>query len=202
MPIVYRSQLGRPLTYGEMDGNFADLAGRTDAAWMMDGVEPTIEPGVGNPAELKPFLGGINAYAYAPGSLSESYANWDVPFNWKADTDLYLALHYSPGASSAMGDIRWGLEFTWAPVNGTFSNPTSTQYIVAPCSGTPYLHCQTVSAPFPGSLAQANMRFLIRIFRDGFSGPDTFPDDAFLVGVDFYYQVDKFGLPSFTPPYP
>lgn len=104
MPIVYRSTLGRPLTYNEMDGNFADLAARTDQAWMMDGLEPTLREGVGNPAELAMFIGN-------------------------------------------------------------------------------------------------NQRFLLRLFRDGADAADTFPDNAYLVGIDFYYQVDQFGTPSYTPPY-
>lgn len=202
MPIVYRSSLGRPLTYGEMDGNFADLAGRTDAAWAMDGVEPSVREGAGTPAELLPFLGSISAYAYAPGAMSESFANWDVPFEWKVGTDLYLAFHYSPGPSTNMGTVRWGIDYTWATVNGTFQNPPVTEYYDVECHGTAYLHCQAVSTPFPGASAESNMRFLLRIFRDGAAVEDTFPDDIFLIGVDFYYQVDKFGLQSYLPPYP
>lgn len=202
MPIVYRSGLGRSLSHAEMDGNFADLAGRTATAWVMEGVEPSIRDGVGNPAELKTFLGGVGAYAYAPSSLSESFANWDVPFNWKVGTDLHLAFHYSPGPSTNMGTVRFGIEYTWATVDGTFQNPTVIEYYDVQCHGTPYLHCQQVSTPFPGNEAESNMRFLIRIFRDGAAVQDTFPDDVFLVGVDFYYQTDKFGLQSFEPPYP
>ena len=201
MPIVYRSELGRPLTYGEMDGNFADLAARTDTAWMMDGVEPSIREGLGNPAELKQFKDSIFAYAYAPTSLSESFANWDVPFDWAVGTDLYLAFHWSPGNSTGTGNVRWGVDYTWATVNGTFG-PTVTAYYDSAADGTAYKHYQKVSTPFPGDQVEPNMRFLLRIFRDGFSGPDTFPADAFLIGLDFYYQVNKFGLQSFTPPYP
>lgn len=201
MPIVYRSTLGRPLTYGEMDGNFADLAARTDTAWAMDGLEPSIRSGAGNPAELVPFIGDISAYAYAPTSVTESFANWDVPFEWAPGTDLYLAFHWSPGNSTATGNVRWGIDYTYAPVNGVFGSPT-VEYYSAAATGTAYQHIQTVSTPFPGSMAEPNMRFLLRVFRDGANGADTFPDDAFLIGIDFYYQMSKFGVPSFLPPYP
>lgn len=200
MPIVYRQTKGSALSYSELDGNFSDLAARTDVAWAMDGLEPTVREGLGNPAELMQFRDNIYVYAYAPGSLSESFTNWDVPFSWAPGTDLYLAFHWSPGASTATGTVRWGIDYIWAEVNGTFNSQVTEYYDVA-ADGTAYKHFQSVSTPFPGNLAAPNMRFLLRIFRDGAATEDTFPADAFLFGVDFYYQVNKFGTPSFTPPY-
>lgn len=200
MPIILRSTKGSPLTWNELDGNFTDLAGRTDVAWVMEGVEPSIREGFGNPAELILFYGNVAAYAYAPNALSESYASWDVPFSWAPGTDLYLAFHWSPGASSATGTIRWGIEYTGAPVDGIFFPPITEYYDVV-CDGTAYEHHQSISTPFPGSQADYNTRFLVRIFRDGAAPEDTFPADVFLIGVDFYYQANKFGTPSFTPPY-
>lgn len=201
MAIVYRQSQGTPLTWGQLDGNFADLAARTDEAWAMDGIEPSVREGLGNPAELKQFYGGIYAYAYAPNALSESYTNWDVPFNWAPGTDLYLAFHWSPGSSAATGTVRWAIEYTGAFVNGNFFAPITEYYNSPHNMSDPYMHHQEISTPFPGSQAQQNMRFLLRIFRDGAHPDDTFPDDAFLVGVDFYYKVNKFGTQSFTPPY-
>lgn len=200
MPIVYRSTLGRPLTYGEMDGNFADLAARTDQAWMMDGLEPTLREGVGNPAELATFIGNTVAYSYVPSAVSETYVNWDLPFNWAAGTDLYAAIHWSPGNSTATGNVRWGLEFTTAAVGGVFGS-TQTVYVLGSADGTAYKHIQSISAAYPGSSVNYNQRFLLRLFRDGADAADTFPDNAYLVGIDFYYQVDQFGTPSYTPPY-
>lgn len=200
MAITLRSTKGSPLTWNELDGNFTDLAGRTNLAWAMDGLEPSVREGAGNPAELVPFYDGIAAYAYVPNALSESYTNWDVPFSWAPGTDLYLAFHWSSGNSTATGSVRWGIEYTGAAVNGVFFPPI-TEYYDAPSDGTAYKHYQTVSTPFPGSQANYNIRFLIRIFRDGAAPEDTFPADAFLLGIDFYYQVNKFGTPSFTPPY-
>lgn len=200
MTIVYQNAVGRLLTPAEVDGNFADLAGRTALAWAMDGLEPSVREGAGNPAELTPFRGGVVAYSYAPDSMSESFTNWDVPFDWAAGTDLYLAFHWSPGISTATGSVRWAIEYTGATVNGTFFAPV-TEFYDAPADGTAYKHFQVVSTPFPGGDAQHNMRFLIRIFRDGAHANDTFPAPAFLLGVDFYYRVSKFGQASITPPY-
>lgn len=201
MTIVYRQTKGSALTYAELDGNFSDLAGRTAVAWAMDGLEPTLREGVGNPAELAAFKGNTTAYEFIDGSVSETYVNWDVPFNWAPSTDLYAAIHWSPGANTNTGTVRWALEFTNAPVNGTFGD-TSTFYIDSNVStASAWKHIQAVSDPYPGSLVAPNQRFLIRLYRDGASGSDTFAASAYLVGIDFYYQVSRFGTPSFTPPY-
>lgn len=201
MPIVLREDQSSPLTWQQLDGNFVDLNARTQLAWQMDGLEPTVREGLGNPAELKQFYDGIYAYAYAPNALNESYANWDVPFQWAPGTDLYLAFHWSPGASAATGTVRWCIEYTGAKVNETFFPPITEAYNSPHAMSEPYMNHQEVSTPFPGALVGPNQRFLLRIYRDGAHPDDTFPDDAFLIGVDFYYQTNRFGTQSFTPPY-
>lgn len=201
MAIITRAGKGSPLSHVELDGNFTDLDARTAQAWMMEGLEPTLREGIGNPCELSTFIGNTVAYRFVPGSVSEAYSNWDVPFNWATGTDLYAAIHWSPGPSTNSGTVRWGFEFVEAAVNGTFPTSTTFFYVNGTADGTARKHIQSVSAPYPGAGAAPNMRFLIRMFRDGAHVTDTFPDDAFMIGVDFYYQVSKFGTPSFTPPY-
>ena len=201
MPIIYRDVKGSALSYSELDGNFADLAARTDLAWAMDGLEPTLREGVGNPAELAAFKNNTIAYLFVDGSVSETYVNWDVPLQWATGTDIYAAIHWSPGGSTNTGTVRWALEFTAAPVNGVFGDTTTFYIDGVISSASAWKHCQSVSAPYPGSAAAPNERFLIRLYRDGASVNDTFGASAFLIGIDFYYQVNKFGTPSFTPPY-
>lgn len=201
MPIVYRLVKGSPLTFAEEDGNFQYLADRTTTAWAMEGLEPTLREGVGNPAELATFKGNTLAYLFVDGSVSETYVNWDLNFEWAVGTDVYAALHWSPAASTATGTVRWGLEFTGAPVNGTFPDTTTIYIDSTVSSSSPWKHIQAVSAAYSGTGLEVNTRFLIRLFRDGAAAQDTFADGVYLLGIDFYYQVDKFGTPSFTPPY-
>lgn len=201
MTIVYREVKGSPLSYAELDGNFADLAARTDLAWVMEGVEPSPRPGDPDGAEANVFIDNVYAYKYFAGQTTQSYANFDVPFNWATGTDLYAAIHWSPGNSTATGNVRFGLDFTYAPVNGVFGS-TQTFYVSGTSDGTAYKHYQSVSSAFSGSLAEANTRFVIRIFRDGGNVADTLNADIFIVGFDLYYQTNKFGLASYLPPYP
>jgi hypothetical protein len=196
--ITTRTSKGSALTYAELDGNFTDLDARTATAWVMDGLEPTLREGVGNPAELVNFIGNTITYSFLPNSTSEVYVNWDVPLEFMIGTNLYAAIHWSPNNTTATGTVRWGLEFTTAPVGGTFG-ATQFFYINGVATGTAYSHIQSISDPYSGAVA--NQRFLIRLFRDGSNILDTFASNAYIIGIDFYYQVNKFGTPSFVPPF-
>jgi len=210
MPIVYRSGLGRPLTYGEMDGNFSDLAERTDLAWAQVGGEPSVNTGAGNAPELETFIGGIQAWAYSATSMNEAFSTSDLPFDWCPGTDLTYGIHWSPGSSTATGTVRFGLEFTyaWAYGQGAPSEfgPTTTIYIQPTVTVGEayehYLHFNDPAQNFPGNLAQQNMRFLVRIFRDGGNAADTFPDPVFIIGTDLFYLTDRLGTPTKSPPFP
>lgn len=60
MTIVYRSTKGSNLTPSEVDGNFTDLAARTDLAWSQIGSDPVVREGVANAATLSNFRDGTN----------------------------------------------------------------------------------------------------------------------------------------------
>lgn len=210
MTIVTRSGKGSPLSWAELDGNFTALAGRTDLAWAQVGSEPAIVEGSGNAPELVPFIGGINAWSYSATSLSEAFSTSDLPFDWCPGTDLVYGLHWSPGNTTATGKVRFGLEFTyaWAYGQGAPSVfPATTTIYIEPTisSGTAYEHYLTFNDPiynFPGSLAQQNMRFLVRVFRDGGHVNDTFPAPVFILATDLFYQTDRNGTPGKSPPFP
>lgn len=210
MAITLRSTKGSPLTWNELDGNFTDLASRTDQAWAQVGGEPSVVEGSGNAPELIPFIGGINAWSYSATALSEAFSTSDLPFDWCPGTDLVYGIHWSPGNSTATGTVRFGLEFTYAWAYGQNSSsvfaPTTTIYIQPTVTvGTAYEHYLHFNSPaenFPGSLAQQNMRFLVRIFRDGGNVLDTFPDPVFIIGTDLFYKTDRLGTPTKQPPFP
>jgi hypothetical protein len=210
MTITLRSTKGSALTWAELDGNFSDLSDRTNLSWAQVGGEPSVVEGSGNAPELVPFIGGINAWSYGPSSLSEAFATSDLPFDWCPGTDLVYGVHWSPGNSTATGTVRFGLEFThaWTYGQGDLSVfPATTTVYIQPTitEGTPYEHYLHFNAPadnFPASMAQQNMRFLVRIFRDGGNAADTFPDPIFIIGTDLFYQTDRLGTPTKAPPFP
>lgn len=210
MTITLRSTKGSPLTWNELDGNFTDLATRTAQGWAVVPVVPEVRPGDPDAPELTLFRGGIYEYVYFQGQISSSYASFNVPLDYAAGTPLKAAVQWTPGNFSDNGNVRFGLEFTYAwayggldaPQNHAFG-PTEFAYTLA--SGhdnmTYHLHTKFFETEIPGEAIQPNMRFLIRFFRDGSNPLDTFAGDIFVVGLGFYYQRNKFGQPNPTPPF-
>lgn len=209
MTIVYRSTKGSNLTPSEVDGNFTDLAARTDLAWSQIGSDPVVREGVANAATLANFRDGLYEYVYLHDELNESFLKFDVPFDYAVGTDLVVGIHWSPGSSTSTGNVRFGLEFTYAWAYGPGANsvfgPSQTVYITATqANGTAYAHYINFNDPasnFPAAGVQQNMRFLVRLFRDGTNVLDTFPDPIFVIGADFFYQTNKFGTSSKSPPF-
>jgi hypothetical protein len=210
MTITYRLVKGSPLTFAEEDGNFAELAARTDLSWAQFSSEPQVREGTANAPSLEVFRDGLYEWSYPNAQLAQSYITFDVPFDWAPGTDLYVGLHWSPGNSSATGNVRFGVEFTYAfsyGPNGASSRfgPSQTIYINANQADgvayTSYTNFNSYADRFPGALVQQNMRFLTRIFRDGANVGDTFGAPIFLIGADFFYQTNRFGTQSLTPPF-
>lgn len=195
MAIITRTAKGTPLTYAELDGNFTQLDTRTTQGWVMEGLAPAPLTGDPEAAELNVFRDGIYQYTYFNSQVTQSFANFDVPFEWAEGTDIYAGIHWSPGVNTSTGTVRFGLEFVGAALNGVFG-PSNTWYIESSADGTAYKHYRGLSQAMTGSMVSPNQRFLIRLFRDGAHVNDTFAGDIFIVGIDFYYQVNKFGAAS------
>lgn len=210
MVITLRGTKGAPLTYVEADANISELDNRTKLAWAQSGSEPQVIADDPNSPTFQSFKDNLYLYAYASGQFTESHLNFDVEYSHAPGTDLYFGIHWSPGIASTTGNVRFGIEFSWAwsfgatqLTNTVFSNPV-TIYINAQADGTPYKHYCTFNNyadRFLGSNTQGNMRFVARIFRDGAHVEDTFPDSIFILGVDLFYQVDRFGTTTKEPPF-
>lgn len=209
MTITLREVKGSPLTYSELDGNFVDLAARTALSWAQIGSDPTVREGNLNSPQLLNFRDGLYLYAYVNDALNESYLNFDVPYDYAVGTDLSVGVHWSPGSSTATGTVRFGMEFTYAwsgaPGTNTTFGPSQTLYInCSQATGTAYASYINFNDPannFPAAAVQQNMRFLVRFFRDGLNAADTFPEPVFVIGADFFYQVNRFGTATRTPPF-
>lgn len=210
MTITLRGTKGSALTYAEADANISELDKRTRLSWAQSGSDISVRESDPLAPQFQNIRDGIYAWGYPHDAISEAFLNFDVEYAYAVGTDLYVGVHWTVGESAETGTVRFGLEFTWAwsfgdtqPTNTTFG-PSTTIYIHAAADGTPYKHYikfNDYADKFPGSLVQGNMRFLARVFRDGTHVSDTFPDSAFILGVDLFYQVDKFGSLTKEPPF-
>lgn len=210
MTIVTRSGKGSALSFAELDGNFTDLDDRTKQAWAVFSIVPEVRPGDVDAPQLTLFRGGLYEYVYFQGQVSNSYANFSVPMDYAPGTDLKAAVQWTPGNFTHDGNVRFGMEFSYAwaygspsaPTNHAFSEPQTVYTLAAGHTNMTYhQHTKFFEATIPGSEVQPNMRFLIRFFRDGASELDTFAGDIFVTGLGFYYQRNKLGQPDVLPPF-
>lgn len=202
MTITLREIKGSPLTYSELDNNFVDLAGRTDQAWSMVSVEPSTRSGAPNAPELEPWYGGISAWAYYPDQDMECFATFDVPYDWVAGTGFRFGIHFAVGNTTLTGNVRLSREFTVASPGGVFPSPTVGGGSLVAIDGTPYKMYQLFSpTEYPGTGLTPNSAIVNRFFRNGVNVLDTFEEKIYILGIDFYYQRNKFGQPNYLPPY-
>lgn len=210
MAITLRSAKGAPLSYAEGDANFADLDARTAASWSVVNVTPEVRPNDVDAPQLTLFRGGIYEYVYFQGQVSSSYASFCVPMDYEPGTELRAAVQWTPGDFTDNGNVRFGMEFTYAWAYGSLAAPTNHAFTVPAtihtlASGhdnmTYHQHTKFFETTIPGSEVQPNMRFLIRFFRDGANPLDTFAGDIFVTGLGFYYRRNKFGQPDVLPPF-
>ena len=200
MTIVSRSALGRPLTFGEMDGNFADLAGRTDQSWAVISVTPSVQYGVPSTPELEAWNGGLQAWAYYPDQLMEAYANFSMPYDWATGTGVRFGINWAVGNTTATGNVRFSREFSVGNPGGTFTAATVGGGQSMAVDGTPYKSYQLFSpSEYPGTSLQPNTTIVNRFFRDGTNVLDTFEEKIYILQFMFFYQRNKFGLPNYTP---
>lgn len=202
MTIVYRTVKGSALTYAELDGNFSDLAGRTDQAWSMVSVNPTVLYGVPSTPELEAWNGGLLAWAYYPDQLMESYATFDVPYDWKAGTGIRFGIKWAVGNTTATGNVRFSREFSVGTPGSAFGAATVGGGTTMSVDGTPY-KCYQLFSPseYPGTSLQPNSTVVNRFFRDGTNVLDTFSEKIYILSLMFFYQRNKFGQPDYQPPY-
>jgi len=200
MAITLRSTKGSPLTWNELDGNFTDLASRTDQAWQSVAVAPSVLYGVPSTPELEVWQGGLNAWAYYPDQTMEAYANFSVPYDWAPGTGVRFGITWAVGNTTATGNIRFRRESSFGTPGSAFSAAALSGGQPAAVDGTPYKCYQLYSqVEFYDASWAPNTTLVNRFFRDGTNVLDTFEDKIYILQFLFFYQRNKFGLPNYQP---
>jgi hypothetical protein len=202
MSITLRSSKGSPLTHPELDGNFSDLDTRTALGWRDNIVPLTVDPTSPNAPTWAAFRGGLKAWQFAPGELTEADSEFHIDHDYAMGTPLYLHVHWST-ASTQVGTVRWGFEYTVAKGHQQEAFPeTTTIYVEQVTTGTAYMHYVGEVSPantIPGTGIEPDTVIKIRLFRDGGHANDTLDAAAFGIFLDLHYQADKATTPNKAP---
>lgn len=201
--LVYRGTQGHDLTYGQVDGNFAELDRRTAQAWQNLRGQVDLS-GVGNPPTMSAY-NGVPIMAFSHGIVQVAPVTLHMPHDYVAGSDIYPHGHIFV-ASANTGVIRWGFTMLWAneydaadwaspPRADQKFQSLGTTYVEYTVRATDQDAQIVVSTPTPISLPllQPDAVLLMSVFRDGTHVNDTYPDQVFLTYVDLYYQSQGFG---------
>lgn len=137
-----------------------------------------------------------------PGQTKEMFFGFQIPHRYARGKDCYIHLHWSPGPSgtTVVGNVYWKIEFTFAQVNGLYSNTTVLD-LKQPAGGANWKHQITSDLLVSGVGMQESAVFVCRVYRDN-GGADEWPsDDAFLLSVDLHFPVIKSGTRLRSPPW-
>lgn len=216
MTIVYRSVKGSDLTPSEVDGNFTDLAGRTQAGWADLVQQVIVNSGAPNAPQIQQYRNGLYYYAFAPSATNEVYVCFHINHDYTATGGdvgypgmVYPHIHWSTNTTST-GVVRFGVEYTCArrdDSTGTTTFGATTTLYLNHTVGTGEQYSHQVSEPATGSgipnggILETDAVILCRFFRDATDPADTFPDDVFLLTVDIHYPCDHAQTPSRFPPF-
>jgi len=139
---------------------------------------------------------GVYAFAFDKTSEQELFFNVQVPHNWKIGTDLCAHVHWAPKDTDT-GTIQWGLEYTLAERDGVFGASTIILSVATAAPGVALTHKELCTGDIDMSaVTTLSPMLMCRVFRN--VAVDTYNNDAYLIEVDFHYQIDSLGSASET----
>jgi len=205
MAITLATIKGAPLSLAEADGNIGDLDGRTAAGWADIVSELYYRDSPATPTASQ-YKGGIYLPEFLTGQTMEAFATFHVPHTWKPGTMLYPHMHFVT-ASNAAGVVRWGFEYTWArrhdSTGQTAFQTTQTlslDFTIAANSADKHFVAEMPEGQgITGTNLEVDAVILMRVFREGAHGNDTFGASAFGICCDLHIEVDRAATPSRAP---
>ena len=145
--------------------------------------------GVTSPPGFDVFLDTVRAYAFSKAADEELFFVVQLPHAWKEGSDIIVHAHWAPKDTDT-GNVLWRLEYTWANIDGTFG-ATALTHETQDADGVAYKHQKVDMGTIAGAGKTISSMLICRVFRD--TSGDDYDNDAFLLAVDFHYQVDAIG---------
>lgn len=140
---------------------------------------------------------GVFGYLFSPVIRNEVFFDIQLPHSWVVGTNIQPHVHWSPMDNSS-GVVRFGLEYTLADINGTFSLTKTIYGSESVLSGEKYKHHMTSLGWIDmSSTTYVSAMLICRLFRDATHEDDTYDGQICVHEFDAHYQV---GSDPGTPP--
>lgn len=154
------------------------------------------QPGFGQVLDDGSGSVGVYATLFDKATREDVFFSVQFPHAWKIGSTIEPHVHWMP-TDTDTGTVRWGLEYTWVDINGTFSN-TTIIYAEDAADGTASKHQYASFAGVtpPVGITGVSSMMLCRLFRDAAHANDTYDNDAAGLEFDIHYQKDAVGSRS------
>lgn len=166
-----------------------------------------------NPPTLAQFMdngaGSVGVFAWAfshqalPADEEQMFLAIQMSHKYKEGTDIVVHIHWTPRVAGAANEfVKWGFEYTWQDVDGTFGNTTiitsdASTPATATTSGDTTLvvdkHYVTLIGTISGTGRDISSMLICRVFRNSSHADDDLIQDAFAFELDLHFEVNTMG---------
>lgn len=138
---------------------------------------------------------GVYALAFGKTVVEEVFFSCQIPHSWKIGSNLNPHIHWSPSDTDT-GDVMWVLEYTISEIGGIFGD-TEIISVVDAGDGVAHKHQYAdlgdIDMSAYTSASDVSIMLMCRLYRNGIAPQDTYDNDAFLLEIDFHFQIDMLG---------
>lgn len=124
------------------------------------------------------------------GTTTEVFTTVQFPHTWEENTQIHPHIHIME--TGATGTIRFGMEYTWANVDGVFPAPT-TIYGETAADGVTGTHKMLDFGYITNTGEEISSVLHIRLFRDGTHANDTYTGDIAFMSFDIHLLHSRIG---------
>lgn len=159
-------------------------------------------PGVSDPAYVPYYPNGGGIGVYLPEFGKDDFASFSIqlPHGYKQGSNIFVHLHWTPGARGNEENgslVGWKIDYTWANINGTFSDMQIANLTDA-CDGTDHRHQMTPEVEIIGTDKHISSMLLCNVRRADGGADDTWAGSIsgelpLLLEVDFHISMDTIG---------
>lgn len=142
------------------------------------------------------YKGGlVLAFSKQAQAVNEEIAYFSIqfPHERKSGSTVYPHIHWTTPNSNA-GVVRWKLTYSWANIGATF--PAETPDTGEEANAGQDVHNLTAFNSITGTGKTSSSMMICSISRNSSNAADTYGSSAYLLEIDFHYEIDKMGEDS------
>ena len=139
---------------------------------------------------------GLYGWAFSPTQLQQVFFDAQLPHTYTEGTRIAPHCHFLTATTPTVGQtVRFGLEYTYANVNGVF--PTTTTIYAERTFTAEDVAFKQLIGGFDPDIEDEDVRvsamFSCRFFRDADHANDTYTGSVVVFEADFHYLVESLG---------